>query len=715
MQRKIVNPFIESLEQHIFSTAIKSAISYDCMIGFFSSSSFKVLAETIAYFLNSNINNTMRFIISPNLSIIDLELLKEIYTNNLDLNILFQNFEPSPKKLKKETLKAIAYLIKQNRIEFRIAIPKNGLFHVKCWLFKQKNGAEIIIHGSGNHTANGLSQNFEYLVSENSENSPQEKMITNRIRSDFEAIWNNNFNNITSARLTLTTINVLLETHKVELKSTSDKVIMANLTQAIKDQDIEDNKKYINETGLSNILNNYSPSDLSVPSWLDYRSGDYSHQGEAIDAWFLNNHQGILSIATGGGKTLTSLTAATLLSRSLPALLIIIAVPTKALMEQWTKEVALFGVHAINLNNYSSKDKKIAAIKNACRHLRFSSSKVECIILSHDALKSEYIQTIKKSSSKISTLLIADEVHNLGSEGFIKDPPTFFEYKLGLSATPIRQYDEDGSTALLNYFHDVVFDFPLKKAIGNCLVPFNYHVHRVILTQDEEDLFFDISQKIKKLSFAATMDKKSEEFKLWSNLCIQRRRIIETAHGKIAIFHNILEQSEDLSYSLIFCSDKNPEQLETINELLNKFHVNYHQITGEETANIHLLNHLVEDYNSGKLKILTSKRVLDEGFNVPKTKTAYLLASNTTSKQWIQRLGRVLRKSKGKSHSDIHDFIVLPASFDQSIDSEFISLLRSEAQRIQFFSDHSKNGTERHGSLEILTELLDTIKSLKED
>lgn len=715
MTRTITNPFTDNIQEIIFKNNIKNAISYDCMMGYFNTSSLKIFAETILFFLNSNPQHKMRFIISPELSKQDLETLKKIYTNNLSLEPIIGDLTLTTDLLKKETLTALTYLLKKDRIDIKLAIPKQGLFHVKCWLLKQSDGSEIAIHGSGNHTASGLSKNFEYMVIEDSKNSNAERKITNRIRNDFELLWKNKFPDITCVRLTLTTINLLLGLYNDKTLQLNQDSIIKKLSIALEKQKNLDNESNMNENNSSTILEDYSPSDLYTPGWLDYRSGDYSHQGDAIDAWFANNKQGILSIATGGGKTLTSLTAATLLSKELESLLLVIAVPTKALMEQWANEVALFGVRAINLNNYSTKNKKLDAIKKACKNLKFKSSRVEAIILSHDALKSDYIAEIEKRSQKTPVMLIADEVHNLGSEGFIKDPPQFFQYKIGLSATPIRQYDEDGSNILLDYFKGVVFDFSLKQAIGNCLVPFDYFVHKVYLSVEEEDQFYDLTQKIKKLSFAAQMDKKSEEFQLWSNLCIQRRKIIETAQGKISTFEEILENKKtDLSYSLIFCSDKNPEQLDTINQLLNNFHINYHQITGEETSNINLLNRLVEDFNSGILKVLTSKRVLDEGFNVPQTRSAYLLASNTTKKQWVQRLGRVLRKADNKTHAEIHDFLVLPA-MTNVMDTEFIGLLRSEANRIRFFSEHARNGTEKYGSLEVLIELLDTIKELKEE
>ncbi|WP_420229119.1 hypothetical protein ACOBWA_08980 [Psychrobacter sp. ER1] len=94
-------------------------------------------------------------------------------------------------------------------------------------------------------------------------------------------------------------------------------------------------------------------------------------------------------------------------------------------MAQWESEVALFGSKAVNLNNINGSKNKLSTIDRTCKNLKFNSSHVEVLIISHNALKSELMSKIEKYSSSFSTLLIADEVHNLGSTGFIENPPDF--------------------------------------------------------------------------------------------------------------------------------------------------------------------------------------------------------------------------------------------------------------------------------------------------
>lgn len=708
----IFNPFEHNLDEELFLPVVKDAIGYDCMIGYFNSSSFRAIAQSLLYYLQSDVTHQMRLIVSPNLSKEDITTLISLYEGSIDDDNV-SRFILNQDSLSKSTLHALAYLIKLDKIELKIALPESGLFHVKCWLIPQSDGSEIIVQGSSNHTESGLVRNFEYLSVDSTLGSQHSLQICQKLRKDFDLLWENDYPRVNCGNLSLNVLRALLlqfSSTQVSNKYTRQYLVNA-LSQALKQQESEPMQPEDYISNLESLLSDYKPDTLTTPDWLDYRTGDYAHQGDAIDAWFANENRGILSIATGGGKTLTSLTTATLLSKSLKNILVVIAVPTKALMAQWQNEVALFGANAVNLNNVSGSKNKLSKIDHACKNLKFNSSHVEVLIVSHNALKSELMARIKRYSSSFSTLIIADEVHNLGSTGFIENPPDFFDYKIGLSATPIRQYDEEGSEFLLQYFGDVVYDFPLAKAIGKCLVPFDYHAHIIHLTAEENDDFYELTQKIRRLSFAANANKDSIEFQNWSRLCIKRRKIIETAENKIFSFERCLpSKGSDITNTLVFCSDKQPEQLELINDILNKKHVNFHQITSRETANNATLKQIIDEYNQGKIQVLTSKRVLDEGFNVPQTQTAYILASNTTKKQWTQRLGRVLRKDKGKNEACIHDFIVMPSISNAVMDDDFKNLLKSEAARIQFFLQFSKNGTEQNGAVELLGKIGDLLQ-----
>ncbi len=237
-------------------------------------------------------------------------------------------------------------------------------------------------------------------------------------------------------------------------------------------------------------------------------------------------------------------------------------------------------------------------------------------------------------------------------------------------------------------------------------------MHQVTLDEYEEEVWAELTIKIKRLSYAAELANGSHEKELWQALCIKRRKIVESAAAKVSVLASIFSKME-LTRTLVFCTDKDPKQLNQVNSLLNNKRINFHQMTAEETANKKQLAHLIQSFDSGELKVLTSKSVLDEGFNIPQTETAFLLASNTVKRQWVQRLGRVLRQSP-KTHKQkavIHDFVVMPSVNNDSIDLDLKGLIKSELQRVQFFDSLCQNGLEQNGTADVVEQLLELLET----
>src|SRR5262249_55033730 len=147
-------------------------------------------------------------------------------------------------------------------------------------------------------------------------------------------------------------------------------------------------------------------------------------------------------------------------------------------------EIAPFGLTPINLTTVAGAQRRAVELQKIRRRLRAGISEIEVVVVSHDTLCSaEFSAAV--AAFECDRLLIADEAHNLGRPSFIQSAPEFFEWRLALSATPIRQYDQEGTDALLNFFGPVVFRFPLDQAIGRCLVEYDYYVHPVYLTDTE--------------------------------------------------------------------------------------------------------------------------------------------------------------------------------------------------------------------------------------
>ena len=262
---------------------------------------------------------------------------------------------------------------------------------------------------------------------------------------------------------------------------------------------------------------------------------------------------------------------------------------------------------------------------------------------------------------------------------------------------------------MFSFFGPVVFQFTLQEAIGRCLVEYDYYVHPVELTQAEMDKWHELTEKIKA---NAWRQENGEPDEYLTKLLRDRRALLETAENKIAALGAVLirENIRTLQHTLIYASDKAPEQLNAVNALLNTHGVVFHQLTYEETANREKTASIIKNFQEGTLGILTAKRVLDEGVNIPQIEKAFILASTTVKRQWIQRRGRLLRtcRETGKTHSEIHDFIALPSTLG-NIDSEDRALIRSELSRVQEFASLARNAGRDDGPLNVIDNLVRTI------
>lgn len=688
-----------NLDRDLFLPVAKQSYSICCMTGYFSSSVFSALSKSLAVFLSTE-GSELKFIVSPNFSDDDLDAIEHaIEVDENLIPLLFPDFELNEKNLEQKALLALSYLVASKNLEIRVALKKRGMFHSKCWVCYTAEGP-LSIHGSVNATASGISRNFEQIAVNKSWENTSSQRVVSRFENVFSKLWDDDYPEIKTVELNSRTISFLKQ-NASQIAGNGE--LVENFISELLEEEQDLGELHLSE-----------PQKLVVPNWLNYSTGPFAHQGAAIEAWFENEGRGILSIATGGGKTLTALVSATLAQQHEDSILIVIGVPTVALLDQWADDVKKFGVIPLNTRHVSSALLG-QEINKRLRNLRLKNSKVEVLLLTHDSLKSDRIKRLlTKASNQCSIMLIGDEVHNLGSVGYMESALDIYKYRLGLSATFERQFDETGTHFLLDHFGKVVFEYSLDQAIGQCLVPFKYHVCEVTLDEDEENEWTELTHQIRKLSYASELPDGDSSKERWKLLCLKRRRIVEGASGKVAALAATLPQKkEDIQRTLIFCTDKQPEQLESVNRLLTRRELNFHQVTAEETSNKAKLASIVESFDRGDFQVLTSKRVLDEGFNIPQTETAYLLASNTIERQWVQRLGRILRlsKSTGKTHAVVYDFVALPNSLAGKIDPDMKSLIRGEIKRVQFFSSLSRSDLDKQKSFQVVNNLIELLEA----
>jgi len=668
-----------------------------CMFGYFSSTALRDIAPGLAVFLARS-GEPMRLLVSPNLSHEDLEAMRQGVSTPADVietRLLEAYGEActSESALVQHTLACLAYLLASERLKVKVAFLPDGLFHDKVWFFVDASGT-VVVHGSSNLTTAGITRNHEQIRVEKSWSGPDQATVINELTEEYEALWAGLRDYAVALDLPAAIAHDLIRERLPESPPTYEDFEAAWR---------RDYLRQIVAEPLPPLISVPEHRSFSIPDGLAWDTGDFAHQGMAVRAWEEAGRRAILEMATGSGKTVTALIAAKRLFKATKPLLAVIAVPSLPLIEQWAEEASDFSLKPVVPGRMATRRQKFSEIDSAIRRLKLSATEVECLVITHDLLcDKEFKAAI--ADVRHETLLIADEVHNLGSAGFVSDPLESFTYRLGLSATPIRQYDEQGTAALAAFFGNVAFSFTLEDAIGTCLVPYDYYVHVVELSQDELSSWTDLTEQIRRIQWKADDGDADAETRL-QLLRNRRRLILENAGAKIQALREALDTSgtRSLSSALVYGTDKGPGQLDEINKLLRALGIRFHQLTAEETSKPQLTGGILAAFRRGDLQVLTAKRVLDEGVNVPEVVTAFIVASTTVARQWVQRRGRVLRKCSaiGKDRATIHDFLVVPP-LGQAADEDIRSLLRGEFERIGEFGRLSLNAAAPDGALSII-------------
>jgi len=700
----------DDLVKEILIPAMSSCDTLRCMAGYFHSSALRHLAPGLAAFVNGT-RGTFRLLISPVLDDADRETLRSARTDPERIlreayERVFTAAQLDPSAIEQHTLDCLGYLLASNRLAVRfVLMPDGGMFHPKVWIFKRDTDL-VVVHGSSNVTTAGLLFNFEAVSVERSWASDEAHERSVRLAEVFERLW------VGEEERTLT----------LDL---SDGIALASrLPASDRAPTIDDYWQAWHEDAANGLApplpkGHHVPApnplylddlSLTIPSGLAWEHGPFAHQACAVAAWEAAEGRGLLSMATGSGKTITSLVCASRLQQAHSPLLVVIAAPYKPLVEQWATEVEAFGVRPLDLARMSGAD-RLTAILDAVRRLERDLSGVEVVVVTHDFLVSDALYSIlDELPSKVTSLLIADEVHNLGRPRFLARPPEQFDYRLGLSATPVLQYNEAGTEAIALFFGPTVFEFSLADAIGVCLVPYNYHLHPVQLERDEEEVWEELTAKLRRAGFRGVDDGSNGSLspKVLA-LLVKRRAVLEAAVAKVTSLVSLLtgQGIDAVKHTLVYCSDKRPEQLLTVNRMLMDEGFFVRQITADETSNRARTQQILDDFAIGNYQILTCKRVLDEGVDLPQVRTAFLLASSTVRRQWVQRRGRILRRCDAidKRLAYLHDFLVVPTDPTSATGR---AILQQELERGRAFAELAANAGDLEGPFAVMSDFTPT-------
>jgi len=227
----------------------------------------------------------------------------------------------------------------------------------------------------------------------------------------------------------------------------------------------------------------------------------------------------------------------------------------------------------------------------------------------------------------------------------------------------------------------------------------------VELTEEENEEYHSITRKIVRL-MASLEDQNLEDERL-QNLLVARARVINRARNKLNLLRELVAPRTDSCYNLFYCGDSKVDgerQVELVTRLLGRdLGMKVHPFTSQESAEER--RQLLELFESGRIQGLVAIRCLDEGVDVPATQTAYIMASSTNPREFIQRRGRILRRHPGKRYATIYDFIVVPRSLDEirSLEPDVFNLerklVRRELMRVVEFADCAENGPQAHREL----------------
>ena len=392
------------------------------------------------------------------------------------------------------------------------------------------------------------------------------------------------------------------------------------------------------------------------------------YQIEAIDSWFDNNCRGIFEMATGTGKTFTALSCYKKLSNVTDRLLTVIACPQSHLIDQWVNEIKKFDdVDIVIASSKNSKWKE--DLGNLVLNYFLEIVDKTIVLTTHASLSSDFfLEKIREFNSDL--LLIVDEVHGIGSKKQMLGLDDSYNYRLGLSATPSRYFDDYGTEIINSYFDGVVFEFDITRALTEFnpdsgktyLTPYIYNPIIVNLNDEELALYSEYSAKIAYLY--ATNKTTDDDNKTLTSYLIKRQNIINNAEEKYDALVDILRERPDIDKLLVFCSS---QQIDRVQEILNEEGVSpQHKFTQNQSArkkkkeDLSEREYLLKKFEDGSYKALVAIKCLDEGVDVPSAENAIIMSSTSNPREHVQRRGRILRNSPGKEKAIIYDILVFP-------------------------------------------------------
>ena len=589
----------DNLIDELYTPCLKWAERFDRGVGYFTTGWLTYNVAGLSDFASRG--GKMRLITSPILSTEDTDAI--IGAENQDGSAflrleaaLLENVEILKQEMEADIINTFSWMLYDGIIDMRFAIPceklEEGDFHDKFGIFYKGNDA-LSFSGSINDSKHGF-QNYESIKVFKTWAGTQEYVDADTAR--FEKIWNRKDRNLK----------------------------MFTIPQAVKNK----------------IFELRSPDR---PYSLPAGSSKWVHQDIAVKT-FLEKEHGILAMATGTGKTVTAMKIINKLFDSGEIRRVVITMYGNDLLDQWAIQIREnYKNKQINYHYASQK-----MMKDFVMHPDDS-----ILILSRDARNlSKLLDLFDRlpGDYRNDTLFVFDEVHGAGSNTFVENLSgrlSPYRYRLGLSATPEREYDEAGNDFLLNEIGEVIFEFTLQDAIQKgILCEFNYIPLPYVLS-DEEKL------KKRKIIAAFNAKKESGEPVDEKDMFTQLALVNKTAVNKLEEFESLISQRPELLQKCIIFV-QTMEYGAKLQEILVRYSDKYHTYyADDEKINL-------ENFAAGKIDCLLTCKKVSEGIDISSVTNIILFSSDRSRLVTTQRIGRALRldKNNPEKKATVVDFVI---------------------------------------------------------
>lgn len=660
----VYNSAHDDTVKEFYVPVLKEAETYDRVVGYFNSYSLALVADGLKGFILNK--GKMRLLCGTQLNSEDEHAIlnaSEI-ANELSENFL-NELEFISDDVQLNRIKLLAWMVDNDYLDIKVGIVKDALGYVGG-ILHEKTGIlsdgydSIVFSGSNNETKAAMSsrgkgniEKFKVFLS-----WEDSKFMEDDIE-EFHNYWNNNDPYLEVIDIPEAAKNGLITYAPEDI----DEVIKLNIE--IKSSNVKDERKL------------------------------RTYQEEAISEWVSNGYKGIFEMATGTGKTFTALNCIKEVLDCNSNMLVVIACPYAHLVEQWEKDILNnFDVPCYNIYSSTNPNWK-HDFTDLVLDMELDVMSQAIILTTHKTFSSSlFIREL--SDLEVPSLLIVDEMHHVISNSYGKGLLDSYNFRLGLSATPRLMNNEEATEVTFDYFGGIVFTFDLYGALTTFgddgktyLAQYDYHPMKVKLNSHELDEFYRLSKKIKQLY---PMNKNVES-KAYQALKFKRANIIKNAESKYECLRKILRNYNELDHLIVFCS---PQQIDNVINILKEEGISpVHKFTNEEGTKkssqfggISQREYLVNKFDEGYFKSLVAIKCLDEGVDIPSAETVIIMSSSTNPGEYIQRRGRVLRRSEGKDKAEIYDMAVI--EYD-SLGNPIDDIVHYEKVRLNDFIQSSHN------------------------